>query len=236
MIIAEPSFEVTPFDATEAMLAVERAARTCYKSEAKVTQGSAEKLVRALISSGHHSVMEHRSITVRFIVDRGVSHCLVRHRIAAFSQESTQYCNYSRDRFDGQVTFIKPPWCENVPTGQFEKFVTMPMLAREEGMWAHHMLDSELKYLELISMGWAPQQARSVLPTSVKTELVMTCNLREWRHILGLRTSVREQKQVREVMVPLGIALSRALPVIFEGIRMYPWDYELRFPGGDGHR
>lgn len=217
MRIIEPSFEVTPFDATEMMLAIEKAARTCYKSEAKMTVNSAQTMIGALIKSGHESVLEHRSITVKFIIDRGVSHCLVRHRIAAFSQESTQYCNYSRDRFDGQVTFIRP--------------VTFGEDSDEFILWRNLMQDAETTYMELLKIpGVKPENARSVLPTSTKTELVMTCNLREWRHVLRLRTSAREQKQIRQVMVPLGLALMKVLPEVFSGIRMYPWDYVLRFP------
>lgn len=220
MRIIEPSYEITPFDSVEMMQATELAGRTCYKSEKKVTLNSAEQFVAALIHSGHESVLEHRSITVKFVVDRGVSHCLVRHRIAAFSQESTQYCNYSRDRFEGQVTFVRP--------------VTFEKGSEDYALWYTHMEKCERAYLALIKEGnRTPQEARSVLPTSTKTELVMTCNLREWRHVFRMRTSCREQKQIRQVIVPLYRDLKKVMPFVFSGIKAYPWDYELRFAGKD---
>jgi thymidylate synthase (FAD) len=170
---------------------IEPAGRTCYKSESNITADSAADFVRMLIRSGHESVLEHEKITVRFVCDRGVSHELVRHRIASFSQESTRYCNYSKNKFGGEITFIIPPF------GDDSDYWTT-----REIEWKSAMRDAERHYMNLIEMGWTPQQARSVLPNSLKTEVVVTANIREWRLILKQRTSAKAHPQMRELMRP----------------------------------
>ena len=196
-IEACPSYE-------DALASFERAARTCYKSEDRIAPGSAEKLLRSCIARGHESTIEHLSMSVRFVVDRGVSHELVRHRLAAFSQESTRYCNYGAA---GQVTFIAPcfGWTEG------------STLYRD---WVFAMRQAEHTYLRMLGAGATPQEARSVLPNSLKTEIVMTANLREWRHVFRLRTSKAAHPQMREVMVPLLAELQQRVPVIFEDIKV----------------
>ena len=189
-----PSYE-------DALASFERAARTCYKSEDKITPGSAERLLKACITRGHESTIEHLSMSVRFIVDRGVSHELVRHRLAAFSQESTRYCNYGR----GEVTFIHPcfGWTEG------------STLQRD---WEFAMGQAEHTYLRMLGAGASPQEARSVLPNSLKTEIVMTANFREWRHVFRLRTSKAAHPQMREVMIPLCEEMRRTHPAFFETV------------------
>jgi thymidylate synthase (FAD) len=186
---------------------IELAGRTCYKSRCNITADSAASFARMLIRNGHESVLEHEKITVLFVCDRGVSHELVRHRIASFSQESTRYCNYSKDKFDGEITFIVPPF------GDGSEYMTTA-----EVRWKAAMRDSEMHYMALIGMGWQPQQARSVLPNSLKTEVVVTANIREWRLILKQRTSGKAHPQMRELMRPLLDEFKKILPPLFEDI------------------
>ena len=141
--------------------------------------------------------------SVKFITDRGVSHELVRHRLASYAQESTRYCNYSKDRFDG-ITVIETPFFEPA--------------SEQELIWTMAMKYAETAYLKLIELGASPQEARSVLPSSLKTEIVVTTNLREWRHILKLRTAQDAHPQIREIMQPLLDEFRRAIPVVFDDI------------------
>ena len=158
---------------------IERCGRICYKSEDKITDDSARKFVSGLIKSGHHSVIEHVTISCHIICDRGVSHELVRHRLASFSQESTRYCNYK-----DEMSFVIPPWELD---GHYED-------------WHTAMRGTVLRYNALLRQGQTPQQARAVLPNSLKTELIMTANLREWRHVYKLRSSKAAHPQMRELM------------------------------------
>jgi thymidylate synthase (FAD) len=216
MILIKPSYEIrTEIDRPTLLRRIEAAGRTCYKSEDKMTDDSASKFVSMVIKRGHESVIEHESLSVRFIVDRGVTHEMVRHRLVAFSQESTRYCDYSGDG----VYFIVPPWV-NIEPGQWTETVDhWPSEPNNIDMeWFLAMLQSECRYNELRRKGWTPQQARSVLPNSLKTEIVMTTNLREWRHVLKLRTSHAAHPQMREIMVPLLEEFTILLPEIFGDI------------------
>lgn len=210
MKLVKPSYTIeSEIDGKKILKNLEKCARTCYKSEDKITDTSAERLIRGIIKSGHESVIEHESIRVRFVVDRGVTHEMVRHRICSFSQESTRYCNYG-----GGVEFIIPCWMDIKP-GEYKTHTT---LEPAESIWFTCCLNLESSYQELLRIGWTPQQARSVLPNSLKTEIVVTANLREWRKIFQLRTSKRAHPQIREVMVPLLKELQEKIPVIFEDI------------------
>jgi thymidylate synthase (FAD) len=214
MKIVEPGFEIlSPLDGTGALAVdqmlslVERAGRTCYKSEERIGPGTAEKFVRMVIDRGHESVLEHASITVLFVIDRGVSHELVRHRLCAFSQESTRYCNYGKT----DVTFVLPSfWAPKDPTDASR-------WKEEYIVWKSAMQAAEKAYLDLLAMGAKPEEARTVLPNSLKTEIVVTANLREWRHILKLRASPKAHPQMQQVMRGLGVALAVAMPCVFEG-------------------
>jgi thymidylate synthase (FAD) len=177
---------------------IERIGRVCYKSEDKITNTSADAFVKKIIVSGHESVIEHEHITVRFICDRGVSHELVRHRIASYSQESTRYCNYSTTK-NKDIQLIHP---KGLTDAQRER--------REAHYWNVQSL-----YEQEISEGIAPQIARGILPTSLKTEIVMTANLREWRFVTKIRGAAGAHPQMIELMVPLRNELHGLLPLVF---------------------
>lgn len=206
MKIVNASYRIeTPIDGAEILKRIEKAGRTCYKSEDRITEESAENFVLTLIERGHESVLEHASITVRFVCDRGISQEIVRHRLASYSQESTRYCNYSNDRFGSELTFIKPCFLA-------ERKMTY-------WLWCNAMEFAEWAYSDMLEDGCTPQEARSVLPNSLKTEVVMTANLREWRHFLKLRTATAAHPQMRELTVPLLYELQRRIPVVFDDIK-----------------
>jgi thymidylate synthase (FAD) len=183
---------------------IEKAARTCYKSEDKITENgeSAKALIKRLISSGHEAMIEHSSLSVKFVVDRGVSHEIVRHRLFSFAQESTRYCNYSKSKFGNNVTFIRP------------MFFVDEALAE----WIMACCGAEKAYFKLLEMGATPQEARTVLPNSVKTEIVVSGNYREWRNFFKLRTDKAAHPQMREVTIPLLNELKKRIPIIFDDI------------------
>lgn len=205
MKIIKAGYEIMdPLNGEEILKKIERVARVCYKSEDKITAGSAEKMVRALIRSGHEAMLEHFSFSVKFTVDRGVSHELVRHRVASFAQESTRYCNYSKS---GEITFIKPLFWDE---GDVEYF-----------SWRGACEVAEYEYCKLLNSGATPQEARSVLPNSLKTEVVMTANLREWRHFFKLRalgTTGKPHPQMVEVALPLLEECKKLIPVVFDDL------------------
>lgn len=215
MKIIEPKAEILrPSLSPEAIDAIykniEIAGRTCYKSEDKITPESARKFVRGLIKHGHEAMIEHASMTVRFTVDRGVSHEIVRHRIASFAQESTRYCNYSQDKFGNELTFIKPFFWDDE---EHEPEMTL---------WKKTMEELEQIYLTLIGKGISPQEARCVLPNSLKTELIVTMNMRSWRHFFKLRAAGETGKphpQMLEVAIPLLQQCKIFMPELFDDIQ-----------------
>lgn len=205
MKIISPSFEfISEINPTQILKNIELAGRVCYKSENNITENSAEKFVKSIIKRGHESVLEHEKITVKIICDRGVSHELVRHRIASYSQESTRYCNYSNDKFGNELTFIKPCFWENNNNCY--------------SLWEASMRAVEEDYISLLELGAKPEQARSILPNSLKTEIVVTMNLREWRHFFKLRTDIVAHPQMREIACKMLDDFKTKLPVIFEDI------------------
>jgi thymidylate synthase (FAD) len=205
MKVINASFEIVgTIRPNEIMRNIENFGRVCYKSESNMTADSASSFVSLIIKSGHESVIEHEKISVKIICDRGITHEIVRHRIASYSQESTRYCNYSQDKFGNELTFIKPFfWEEN---------------SQPYRIWCEAMQSAEKQYLNLISLNIPPEQARTVLPNSLKTEIVVTMNLREWRHFFKLRTSKRAHPQMREISIPLLKKMQNLLPVIFDDI------------------
>lgn len=205
MKIIEPGFEIVDLlDGNEMLKRIERAGRVCYKSEAGITSDSAIRFVKNIIRSGHESVIEHEKITVKIICDRGVSHEIVRHRIASYSQESTRYCNYYAEKFGNELTFIKPYFWNK----DFAKYK----------IWENTMLYIEKAYMELIEAGAKPQEARSVLPNSLKTEIIVTMNLREWRHFFKLRADNAAHPQMRQIALPLLKEFQNEIPVIFDNL------------------
>lgn len=207
MKIIEPKVElINAPDYASTLSLIEQAGRTCYKSEDKIASGSAEKFVRNILKRGHEAVIEHASLTVRFTCDRGVSHEIVRHRLAAYCQESTRYCNYSKDGFGGEITVITPVGfnCSDSPYR----------------IWKRSCENAETAYFDLLNEGCTPQEARSVLPNSLKTEVVMTADLREWRHFLRLRCSPAAHPDMRVVACMLLVLLKKTYPVFFEDIEV----------------
>lgn len=205
MKVIRPGFEIiSDLNAETILKNIEQCGRVCYKSENLIDQGTAEKFIRGIIVRGHESVLEHEKITVKLICDRGVSHEIVRHRVASYSQESTRYCNYSKEKFGKELTMIQPCfWEENDPQYQ---------------IWKETMEQIEQNYNRLIEMGAKPEEARTILPNSLKTEIVVTMNMRELRHFLRLRTSKASHPQMREIAGMLLDYLKQELPVLFEDI------------------
>lgn len=205
MRVIKPSVELLDqLDGKEMLKKIEKIGRVCYKSEDRITEDSAEKFIRNILKSGHESVIEHEKISVRIICDRGVTHEIVRHRIASYSQESTRYCNYSNEKFGKELTLIQPLfWNED---------------SEEYKVWLDSMQVIENNYNKLMELGAEPQQARSILPNSLKTEIVVTMNLREWRHFFKLRTSKRAHPQMREVACMILDLFKGYVPIIFDEI------------------
>lgn len=187
----------------------EACARTCYQSFSKQKEGSAERLLSHCIESGHHSTLEHISFTTRFITSRGVTHELVRHRLCAFSQESTRYV-----KLDGEVDIIEPYWYKNAKPGQWN-------------IWEAGIHSSIIAYQNLLRLGASPQAARGVLPNDLKTDIVVTANLREWRHILSLRLAIDAHPDMRRVMIPLASYLIERLPLFFSDLEVIKKGYHL---------
>lgn len=216
MILVKPSFKILEImgvgiSRSRPLELIELAGRTCYKSEAKIDSSSAEKFAQSRLKDGHESVIEHSALTVKFICDRGVTHELVRHRLCAFSQESTRYCNYK-----GGVTFVIPPWIDYYKPGEYDTRDYPKDDSNGTWDWFNAIVWSEVNYTELLDKGWSPQQARSVLPNSLKTEIVVTANFREWRHIFKLRCAKAAHPQMREIMIPLRDKCKDLIPVIFD--------------------
>lgn len=233
MRLIRPSYEILSIVKGEEILKnIELAGRTCYKSEDKITGDSARKFVQMIVhDKKHESVIEHEKVTVKVICDRGVSHEIVRHRIASYSQESTRYCNYSKDKFNNQITYIIPLWLD-IPEGEYNEVLlnengeffkpieyNYELFNWPENYWLHNIFYSEKSYKYLTTeLNWQPQQARSVLPNSLKTEIVITYNLREWRHFFKMRTSKAAHPQMREIACPMLDEFKELIPIIFDDI------------------
>lgn len=205
MQIISPSVEILGNPDPRQMLRnMEAAGRVCYKSEANIKENTAGPFLRRLVQSGHESVIEHEKLSVKIICDRGVTHEIVRHRIASYSQESTRYCNYTKDKFGNELTFIKPLFWNEGGTCYT--------------LWKEQMASIEKGYFTLIEAGATPEEARSVLPNSLKTEIVVTMNMREWRHFFRLRGSKAAHPQIREIVRLLLPKFRELLPDLFEDI------------------
>lgn len=214
MKIVEPKYEILT-DISEGgikeLQQIERVARVCYKSEDKITPDgeSAKKLVGFLVKQGHEAMLEHSQLSVLFTCDRGVANELVRHRIASFAQESTRYCNYSKEKFDYNITVIKP------------FYINKEQDKLAYNRWVASCESAERTYLWMLENGYRPEQARCVLPLCLKTEIVVTANYREWRNIFKLRTPVAAHPQMRELMCQLLKELQSKIPVVFDDIYTY---------------
>ncbi len=206
MNIIKPYIEVwTPKEELKELPShIEQCGRVCYKSESKITEGSCEAFVKNIIKRNHTAVLEHGNITVKIVCDRGVTHEIVRHRLASYCQESTRYCNYSQDKFNAEITVIEPCYLDKESAGY--------------GIWEISCRQAEKAYFDLLNFGCSPQEARAVLPNSLKTEIVMTANIREWRHFLTLRTSFAAHPQMREVANLILSEFKTSVPYLFDDI------------------
>jgi thymidylate synthase (FAD) len=248
MKIVEPSVELIHCTPNPERV-IERFGRICYQSQHKVktcekcggeqsiytrhtVEGMTEKVpcsgcngtgtdissaitfVKVILSNGHVSVLEHASAGFSIITDRGVTHEIVRHRIASFSQESTRYCNYGKDQFGREITVVEPPGLRE------PDYTGSPLMADGDlCAWASVMEGCEHIYMEMLDRGVAPQIARSVLPNSLKAEIGMTANFREWRHFLSLRTSLKAHPQMRQIANMLQDQLIKISPAVFEDFK-----------------
>lgn len=200
--IIKPSFIIEDKINSKKLISnLERYGRVSHKSESNIKEGTAENFLRSLIKWGHESVLEHEKITVRFICNRGISHELVRHRIAAYTQESTRYCNYS-----GKIQFIKPLFFKE-GTPAFK-------------LWYQSCQQAAENYEKLVKMGKRPEEAREVLTHSLKTEIVTTYNIRQWRHVFEMRCQKAAHPQIRELMVPLLKEFQKRIPVLFDDFQI----------------
>lgn len=210
MLIIQPQVLVPKEELNRGkMLFLERCARICYKSEDSIKGDFNPVFLKNILRQGHESVIEHEKVTVMFIADRGISHEIVRHRIGSYSQESTRYCNYAKEKFGQEIAVIKPYFL----TGE----------AYEE--WEKACLQAEKSYFAMLDKGCSPQESRSVLPNSLKTEIAVTYNLREWRHFFKLRCAAAAHPQMRQVAIPLLLLFKENFPVLFEDI-----EYDANFP------
>jgi len=221
MRIVEPSFKIlTEIDGNKILKDLERAGRTCYQSQDNITDESAKKFISSIIKNKHYTILEHCSVSVKIICDRGISHELVRHRLASFSQSSTRYCNYSKGKFDNEITVI------DLATG-FKYDLADEKDRVKYSIWGKAMCKAEEYYMQMIEAGAKPEEARSVLPNSLKTEIIMTANLREWIHIFNLRaigTTGKPHPQIIEIMIPMLRKFQELIPVVFDNLtEKLPW-------------
>jgi thymidylate synthase (FAD) len=204
MRIVEPWIKVEKFDGKEIMRRIERACRTCYRSEDKITEDSYKNLLKNCINRGHESVLEHEKITVRIYNDIGSYKDLTRHRFASFSVESTRYCSYDKDKYGNEIAFINPVYIEDK-----EMYET----------WKKTMQEIENGYVKMKQMGATTDMCRELLPHSTAAEYTMTANIREWKHILSLRANNHVHPAIRQVMIPLLKLFKEEMPEIFDDVQ-----------------
>ena len=203
MKIIDPSYKITKMDTPQEIYEhLEASGKVCYAATPKAP--SAEAFVRRLVQRKHMSVIEHAGMSVEFVTDRGVSHQLVRHRLNSYAQQSTRYCNFNKNKFGSEITVVRPPfWKENTP--EYEEWLTA-------------MLFAEKKYMDLIALKAKPEEARSVLPNSLATTIVVTSNFRQWAEIFRQRCASDAHPQIRQLMQPLLLEMREKLPAIFEDV------------------
>jgi thymidylate synthase (FAD) len=201
---------------------LETCGRICYRTEDKITHDSYKKFLITIIKSGHESVIEHVSLSAKILTNRAVTLETVRHRLGSYSQESTRYCNYSGDKFGNELTFIIPIW---IPTEEVNSFSPEDLFRSDDKVhgnpayiWWRSMYDAERNYLQSLEWGWRPEQAREILPNSLASTIMVTYNLRQWRHVLRQRLDKRCHPQMRYLMVVIGRELLNWLPFFFSDI------------------
>ena len=208
--------ELTPEDGVNMMKHIERCGRICYKSEGAITDGSYDRFIGGLIARGHESVLEHSFVTAIITTDRGVTHEIVRHRLASYSQESTRYCNYSKDKFGNEIQLIDI-------RGGMSLDQTMKNLNEDDFAlifeeWSKAVCDAEQHYMNMIALGASPQIARSVLPNSTKADIVVTMDIRAWRHFFKLRCAPAAHPAMREIAIPMLHEFQQLMPALFDDI------------------
>jgi thymidylate synthase (FAD) len=226
MKIIDPNIQVEEYNPIKIMKNIERACRTCYRSEGLITDESYKSLIKNCINRGHESVLEHEKITIRMTCDIGVYKDLTRHRAGtAFSIESTRWCNYGKDKFDNEIKFIKPIFYkESWELANYEGS-TMDEDEYKSYLWYDCMEDIENKYMAMSSAGCKPDELRMILPHSTAAQVTMTCNIREWRHILSLRCSSMAHPAIRQLLIPLLLKFKEDMPELFNDI-----EYDNNFP------
>lgn len=222
MKIVKPWIEVEKFDGKQIMKNIERACRTCYRSEGKITEDSYKNLLKNCITRGHESVLEHEKITVRIQCDVGVYKDLTRHRFASFSVESTRYCNYGKDKFENEIKFIEPLIEDR----------------NNYAAWEETMKTIEHYYLIMSNNKSTVDELRMLLPHSTAAEITMTCNIREWKHVLSLRCTNHAHPAIQQLLIPLLLEFKKEMPEIFDDVEYnigFPVDKyaELRYKNGD---
>ncbi len=208
MRIVEPWIKVEKFDGEKIMKRIERACRTCYRSEGNITEDSYKNLIKNCITRGHESVLEHEKVTVRIYNDVGSYKDLTRHRFGSFSVESTRYCSYNKDKYGNEIAFINPVYIEDKEMYE---------------IWKNTMQEIEKGYMKMKELGATTDMCRELLPHSTAAEYTMTANIREWKHILSLRANNHVHPSIRQVMIPLLKYFKEQMPDIFDEI---PYDEE----------
>lgn len=203
MRLVEPWIKVENFDGVKIMKRIERACRTCYRSEDKISEESYKNLLTNCLNRGHESVLEHEKITVRIYSDIGTYKDLTRHRFASFSVESTRYCSYNKDKYGNEIAVVNPVYIEDK-----EVFET----------WKKAIEDMEKAYMKMKELGASTDMCREILPHSTAAEYTMTANIREWKHILELRTTNHVHPAIRQVLIPLLLLFKEQMPEIFGDI------------------
>lgn len=218
MKIIKPKIIIEDLDYVKMMKNLERASRTCYRSEDKITEDSYKTLLKNCINRGHESVLEHEKITIQMICDIGVYKDLTRHRHASFSIESTRFCNYNKDKFDNQLHLIEPVFYENNWNEAITLGSAISINERKSYYWYDCMKNIEQTYNAMIELGSIPDEARMILPHSTAATVTMTANIREWKHILELRCTKHAHPAVQQVMIPLLLHFKETMPEIFDSI------------------
>ena len=225
MLLVKPEIQVENYDGIKIMKNIEKACRTCYRSEGLITEDSYKKLLKNCINRGHESILEHEKITIRMVCDIGVYKDLTRHRFGSFSIESTRYCNYNKDKFGNEIKFIEPVfYTDSWKLANYEGAA----MTREElksSTWYNCMEEIEDSYNYMGELGCPPDEMRMLLPHSTAAEVTMTANIREWRHILELRCSKAAHPAIRQLLIPLLLKFKEDMPELFDAI-----DYDIDFP------
>ena len=225
MKIINPKIEVEKYDGKKIMKNIERACRTCYRSENLITDDSYKRLLTNCLNRGHQSILEHEKITVRMICDIGVYKDLTRHRFGSFSIESSRYCAYNKDKFDNEIKFIKPVFYKESWTDKNYEGSGMDIDEEKSKIWYDTMENIEDSYMDMAKLGCTPDEMRMILPHSTAAEVTMTANIREWRHILDLRTKKMTHPSVRQILIPLLLKFKEDMPELFGNI-----EYDTEFP------